>query len=81
MAAFRNLMKSKGLLGGKYSLGLDGEEVNELLDKMDNDKTVEGSEKKKRKLEEEDEEDERVDRVEPIKSKTVNIGGVISSPG
>ena len=64
MAAFRNLMKTKGLLCGKYSFSLDEEEVNDMLDKMDNDKTVEGSEKKKRKLEEED---ENFDRVEPIK--------------
>ena len=59
MAAFRNLMKSKGLLGGKYSVGLDEEVVNDILDKMDNDETFEQSENKKRKIEEKDEKNEK----------------------
>ena len=99
-------MKSKGLLGGKYSVGLDEEVVNDILDKMDNDETFEQSENKKRKIEEKDEKnekdeiidrkikekdesinrkleekDESINKVEPKRSTTVNVGGVISSPG
>ena len=40
MSLFNKLMKSKGLLGGKYSVGLDEEVVNIILDSFDTEEEI-----------------------------------------
>ena len=40
MSLFNKLMKSKGLLGGKYSVGLDEEVVNNMLDSFDTEEEI-----------------------------------------
>ena len=40
MSLFNKLMKSKGLLGGEYSVGLDEEEVNIILDSFDTEEEI-----------------------------------------
>ena len=94
---FQDLIKKKGLLGGKYSRGLE-EEVNSLLDEMDkveeNSKAATGE--KKRKFEEvvhdemvhdemvHDEMDKEVEKDDPgpqPNKQPIQEGGLISSPG
>ena len=89
MSMFQDLMKKKGLLGGKYSRGLE-EEVNSLLDEMDkveeNSKAATGE--KKRKFEEvvhdemvHDEMDKEDDPGPQPNKQPIQEGGLISSPG
>ena len=86
---FQDLIKKKGLLGGKYSRGLE-EEVNSLLDEMDkveeNSKAATGE--KKRKFEEvvhdemvHDEMDKEDDPGPQPNKQPIQEGGLISSPG
>ena len=89
MSLFQKLMKSKGLLGGKYSKGLDEELVNDMLDSFDTEEeTVQTHEESsttdrmKRRVEEVEDDEEKND--EPSSStpaKPVSVGGVITSPG
>ena len=83
-------MKKKGLLGGKYSRGLE-EEVTSLFDKMDKveDDSNAATGEKKRNFEEVDldemDKEEEKDNVEndPVpqpNKQPVQEGGLISSP-
>ena len=90
MSLFNKLMKSKGLLGGKYSVGLDEEVVNIILDSFDTEEEIAKTqggrgaspiERMKRKVKEIVDDEEKKDGPRSsTPPRPVSVGGVITSP-